>query len=248
MTYVRSQQFMALVMAMIATLACAQRSGAQSLNDLSAFSALIVTPAGALTPITYDNGQRQAEHTSLSLRYGGWSYDIDDARHDNVGVTYAHRVAGSRVSVAVTAAHLRISCVCAAWTSGGVAVTTTLWSSNSMRTTAARAVHVALDLTSGVARYAGLGHALAYASTAALDIGVGVATFKHTRMSIAVHPGVGYGRLQSVDAAGRGTRVMLGASASWRLPIGLTFDIGMQRIVLARGPTQYGGGLSWRSK
>ena len=109
-------------------------------------------------------------------------------------------------------------------------------------------MHIALDLTTGGARYSGPGHALAYASAAVLDLGVGVATFKHTRLSVSVNPGIGYGRLQSVDANGRGTRTILGASASWRMPFGLSLDVGVQRIVLVGGPTELGGGISWRGR
>lgn len=224
------------------------RANAQSFSDLAAFGGLIVSPSGAFTPIGSENGQTVAEHTALSFRYTGWRYDIDDAVHNNMAVTYAHRIGGSRFSLSLTGAYLQLACSCAVWASGGVGLKTMLWSSNSTRTTASRAAHVALDLTTGGARYSGPGHAIAKASSGVLDIGIGVATFKHTRLSIALHPGIGYGQLESVDATGHGTRALLGASMSWRMPMGLSLDVGVQRIVLAGGPTQFGGGLSWRGK
>ena len=239
-------------MVLLTTVACgvfSPRTGqAQSSNDLAAFSALIVSPSGALAPIAVDNGQRQAEHTSLAIRFGAWRYDLDDAEHQNVALTYAHRIAGTRASVSLTGAYLVLACTCSAWTSGGVAVKTTLWNSNARHTTAPRTMHIAIDLASGGARYSGVGHATAYASSGVLDVGVGLATFKHTRLAVTVNPGIGYGRLQSTDASGHGFRTLLGASVSWRTPIGLALDVGMQRVVLAGGPTAYGGGLSWHSK
>jgi hypothetical protein len=38
---------------------------------------------------------------------------------------------------------------------------------------------------------------------------------------------------------------MIGGAVSWTLTSALGIDLGMQRVIISRGPTQLGAGFSW---
>lgn len=239
----RRYSLIGLVGALCASGVLPANAVAQSANDLAAFSALIVSPVGALPPVVGDNGSRIPERASLSLRYGGWQYDVDDGMHNNVGLTLTSRIGSSRTSLSATAAHLSLNCACAVWASGGVSVRSVPWSSTS-RGPKHPAAHVAIEVAVGGARYMGGGHATARSAAAVLDIGGGIPFFGGSRLSVSVLPGLGRGSLWSADATGGGTRALLGAGASWIFPHGVSIDVGTQRVILPGGPRQIGAGLS----
>jgi hypothetical protein len=225
----------------------AREARAQSPGDLAAWDALVVTPVGALPPRVHDGLFVDAVRTELSVRYGRWRYDQDDAIHNDFGVTLARQLGVAQTEVALTAAYLSLSCgTCASWLSGGIAVHTRLI----RQTIAGDSTHeVAASLgvraSAGAARYQGEGRAAATSIAGAASIGVAFPFVWSSRISVSVLPGVGIGRFSSVDEDAYGTRPTFGASMAWALPSGLVVDVGMQRIFIDGGPNQLGAGLSW---
>ena len=213
--------------------------GAQSLKDLVAFSALVVSPVGALPPAGTEIGPR--DRTTVSLRYGSWRYDIDDGSHNNFGITVTQRIGHTRTTVSLTAALLTLNCGCSKWTSGGVGVKSVLWGRGGSGASD-RSVFAALDLAAGGARFAGAGHARALSASSSLDVGGGLPLFHGMRLSGSFMPGLGFGRFDSVEASASGFRPLIGAAASVRFGRHVSLDLGLQKIVLSGGPTQFGGG------
>lgn len=224
------------------------RAIAQSPGDLAAFNALIVSPVGALPPTAGDDGRPLPDRASLFVKYGRWRYDVNDAIHENVGLSIHHRLGSSATSVSVTGAYLSSSCDCSGWSSGGVSLTSVAWSTASLGQSRATAAHASVELMAGGARFSGAGHASAYSVAAALDLGGSLPVGHSSRFALSVIPGIGYGHLTSVDETGGGTRPVLGAAMSLTFSGGVALDIGARRIVLSGGPTQIGGGVSWHRR
>lgn len=234
------------LLAVSTALSIGRRVEAQSTGDIAAWDALMVTPVGALPPRGHDALFGDSPRTELSFRYGRWRYDIDDAIHNDFGVTVTRAFGVAHTSLSLTAAYLSLSCgTCSAWMSGGLEARTRLINrriaGDSSRDVAVSAGVVA---SGGVARFLGDGHATAGSLAGAASFGV---TFPvaSSRVSLTVLPGVGIGRFSSVDEDAYGTRPTLGASAACVLPWGMVADLGIQRIYIDGGPSQIGLGLSW---
>jgi hypothetical protein len=220
---------------------------AQSVGDLAAWDALVVTPVGALSPRQRSALYTDSARTELSFRYGRWRYDIDDAIHNNMGITYGRQLGFAHTGIAVTAAYLSLSCGgCQAWMSGGIEAQTQLYrlalGGDSLPDLAAS---LGLRTTAGAARFMGEGHAVATSASAAATFGLAFPWAWSSRILISVLPGYGVGRFSSVDETAYGTRPMLGGSMLMALPSGFVMDFGFQRIVIDGGPSQIGAALSW---
>jgi hypothetical protein len=220
---------------------------AQSTGDLAAWDALVVTPVGALPPRVHDLLFGDSARAELSVRYGRWRYDIDDAIHNDFGVTLSRQLGIGDTGIALTAGYLSLSCgTCKSWLSGGIEVQTRLI----RQTLAGDSLHeVAASLgvraSAGAARFLGDGRATATSIAGAASIGMAFPLGWSSRMSVAVLPGLGIGRFSSVDEDAYGTRPTFGASMAWALPKGIVVDLGLQRVYIEGGPTLFGGGLSW---
>jgi hypothetical protein len=223
---------------------------AQSTGDLAAWNALVVSPVGALPPRVRNGLFGDSLVTELSLHYGRWRYDMDDAIHNNLGVTAARQLGAARTDVAVTAGYLSVSCgSCAAWISAGVEAQQRLLQRD-IAGDSVRPVEASLGVrvTAGAARYVGQGGAMGSSVTGAAEISVAFPAVWSSRAAISVMPGLGIGRFSSVDETAYGTRPMLGAALAWSLRNDLMIDVGMQRIYITDGPTQLGAGLTWRTR
>lgn len=237
-----------LLLGTMLTMGMPRAARAQSLGDLAAWDALVVTPIGALPPrarLSDDAAPRE-----LSIRYGRWRYDIDDAIHNDVGVTVARDVGFAHGSVALTGAYLSLSCgTCDAWVAGGLELQSHLLHEH-IGGDSAGGVNATLGvrLNAGSARFLGDGHATALSLAGAGVLGVSLSLPRDTRLSVAVMPGVGVGRFASVDETASGTRRTYAVAAALALHHGLVLDVGFQRIVIDGGPMQLGAGLAWRAR
>ncbi|GAC1515891.1 MAG: hypothetical protein NVS1B4_08270 [Gemmatimonadaceae bacterium] len=221
---------------------------AQTVNDVAAWDALMLSPIGALPPMARNTADGDARPNELSIRYGRWRYDLDDAVHNNTGITFAHRFGLLNTELAFTGAFLSLSCgACLAWVSGGVDLHSTVWH-GSLEGTAGRTPSVSLGLRTGLggARYIGEGHAIAGSATAGVSVTGGVPFFWRSRMTAMLMPGFGFGRTASADESLHGTRPYLGAALAWTFPSGLGVDLGTQHVSMSGAPAQVGMGLAWR--
>jgi hypothetical protein len=221
---------------------------AQSASDLGAWDGLMLTPIGALPPVAREAADSGARRNELSIRYGRWRYDLDDAIHNNVGVTLSHTLDSANTEISLTGAYLSLSCsACSIWLSWGVGVRSTLWHGAVPGAPEGTAIgSVALRADVGAGRYFGEGHAVASSAAAAIALGAGVPFVWNSRLSVTALPGYGYGRLAAVDGVDSGTRPTFGAAAAWTFASGFGVDLGMERIIISGGPTQVGLGFGWR--
>jgi hypothetical protein len=215
---------------------------AQSASDRAAWNALILSPIGALAPLARDAGDDGSE-SNVWLRYGRWRYDVDDAIHNNTGVTVFRELPFASSELSITGAYLSLSCAaCPSWVSGGVGLQSSLWQHGSREEGSAS---VGLRTDVGGAHYRGESQTSAASAASALIVSVGRPFFRESHLSATVSPGFGMGRIALIDGIHNGARPTLGAALAWTFKSGLALNIGMQRIVIAGGPTQLGAGLGW---
>lgn len=216
---------------------------AQSAGDRAAWDALILSPLGALAPLSRPPVDDDGRQSNVWLRYGRWRYDVDDAIHNNTGVTVFRQVPFASSELSITAAYLSLSCAaCPSWISGGLSLQSTLWEGSALEETSAS---VGLRTEVGAAHYRGQSQTTAASAASALVVGVGLPFIRESHLSATVSPGFGMGRIALVDGIHNGARPTLGAALAWTSKSGLGLNIGMQRIVIAGGPTQLGAGIGW---
>ncbi len=220
---------------------------AQSANDRAAWNALILSPVGALAPLARDVADDDSDvprpQNDVWLRYGRWRYDVDDAIHNNVGVTVFRAVPLGESELSLTGAYLSLSCaMCPSWISGGASLESRLWQQGASEEPSAS---VGLRFDVGGAHYRGDSQTTAASATSAVVIGAGVPFIGQSHLSAAVSPGIGYGRIALVDGIHSGARRTLGAALAWTLASGVAINLGMQKIAIARAPKQIGLGLGW---
>ncbi len=216
---------------------------AQSASDRGAWDALILSPIGGLPPLARDAGDDDRPQSDLWLRYGRWKYDVDDAIHNDIGVTVFQQLPFARSELSVTGAYLSLSCAaCPSWVSGGASLQSTLWQHGDGDEPSGS---LGLRVDVGGAHYRGESETTAASATSAVVVGVGLPFIRQSHLSAAISRGIGIGRIALVDGIHTGSRPTLGAALAWTLSSGLALNLGMQRIVISGGPTQMGLGVGW---
>ena len=215
---------------------------AQSASDRGAWDALILSPIGSLAPVARDPVDDDAPQSELWLRYGRWRSSARDASHNSTAVTVFRRVPFANSELSITGAYLSLSCaMCPLWVSGGASLQSTIWQRGDSKE---RSGSVALRAEVGGAHYRGGSQTTAASAATIVVVGAGL-PIGQSRLSAAVSPGIGVGRIALVDGIHTGTRRTLGAALAWTHSSGVAVNFGMQRIMIAGGPTQLGAGLAW---
>jgi hypothetical protein len=216
---------------------------AQSAGDRAAWNAMILSPLGALAPLARAPVDDDVPQSRVWFRYGQWKYDVDDVIHSNFGVTVFRRVPLANSELSITGAYLTLSCAaCPSWVSGGVSLQSTLWQGGAEDEPFAS---VGFRTDVGGAHYRGESQTTSASATSELVVGVGHSFIRESHIAATLSPGFGMGRIALVDGIHNGYRPTLGAALAWTFMSGLGLNIGMQRIIIARGPVQWGAGLGW---
>ena len=221
-------------------------AAAQSARQLGAWDGLVLSPVGALAPIARDQGDTVSRVNELSLRYGRWRYDEDDVEHDNVGLTWSHGLGFARAQLAITGAYVLVECpTCSAWAMGGVDLQSTLWS-RSFAGANGRPIStgVGVRVSFGASHDLGGGGSTAASAAVTLPIGIALSLRKSSVLCASIVPGFGFGRISSADLAESGVLPMVGAAVAWTITSRIGVDLGVQRVIIAGGPTQVGAAFS----
>jgi hypothetical protein len=204
---------------------------------------MILSPIGALAPLVRDPVDDEARQSNVWLRYSRWKYDVNDATHNNTGVTVFRALPFASSELSITGAYLSLSCaLCPSWISGGASLQSTLWQHGTIEEGSSS---VGLRADVGGAHYRGSSETTAASATGAVVVGVGLPLTGHSHLSASVSPGIGVGRIALADGIHSGARRTLGAAIAWIHSSGLAINLGMQRIAMARGPNQVGAGIGW---
>jgi hypothetical protein len=240
--------FVANAMLLLSIAVARSRAAAQSPNPNGARDGLVLSPVGALAPMARAPVTAGASRDEIEIRYGRWRYDPDDAIHDNIGLTWTHRLNFARSRLSLTGAYSLVECpTCSAWASGAVELESTLWEYGD----AAEAPRpfrsaVSLRMNVGGAHYLGPEPSTAGSSAIVLPMTFGVALGRWSTLRASIEPGFGYGHVTGEDFASGGFLPMIGGAGSLTAGPRVAVNFGVQRVMLAGAPTVVGAGLSWK--
>jgi hypothetical protein len=216
---------------------------AQPASDRAAWDALVLSPLGGLAPIARYPVDDDARQANVWLRYGRWRYDVGDAIHNNIGITVFHELPFANSELSLTGAYLSLSCAtCPSWVSGGVGLQTTVLQSGAINE---RSGSVGLRADAGGAHYRGSSQTTAGSVAGSVVLGAGLPFIGESHLSATVSPGIAVGRIALVDGIHTGVRRTIGAALALILSSGFAVNLGMQKMVIAGGPTELGAGIGW---
>lgn len=218
---------------------------AQTLSDRAAWNAMMLSPIGALAPVSRDPLDDDEHQPGVWVRYGRWRYNADDAIHNNVGVSVFHPIPFPLESteLSVTVAYVSLSCsMCPPWISGGVGLSSTVWQAGEIDEQFAT---LGVRTEVGGAHYRGTSQTEAASLSTAIVGGVGVPLSDSWHISATVSPGIGSGRVALADGVHSGSRPTLGGAVALIHKSGLALNIGMQKVLIAGGPAEIGAALGW---
>lgn len=233
------------VAALLASAVIACSLMAQADSDRAAWNAMMVSPIGALVPLARDPLDDDARQPKVWIRYGRWRYDADDAIHNNIGVTVFQPIdlPLPASELALTAGYVSLSCsMCPPWVTGGASVSSTFWQDGEI---GERLSSIGIRADVGGAHYRGSSQtsAVSFASTMVVNFGAPMTETWHFSTTLA--PGVGMGRIALADGVHHGIRRTLGGALSLIHRSGLALNVGLQKIMIAHGPTEIGAALGW---
>ena len=221
---------------------------AQSTNDLGAWDGLMLSPVGALAPVAHAPGDLPAGATELSLRFGRWTYDSDDAVHDNVGLTWLRGIAFAHAQLSITGMYEAVECpTCSGWASGDLTLESTLWkhhaASEGLRHPE---TEIGLRFSIGGAKYLGAEASTAGSASLTVPLNISVPLWGSSLMCASLFPAYGYGHVTGADFGAGGFLPMFGAALSVTVTSRLAVNLGAQRVFIAGGPTQLGAALAFK--
>jgi hypothetical protein len=236
-------------MTVIAVVCIGSRTSlAQSTNQLGAWDGLMLSPAGALAPVAHAPGDLPAGATELSLRYGRWTYDSDDAVHDNVGLTWLRGLGFAHAQLSITGMYEAVECpTCSGWASGDVTVESTLWTHHAASEGLRHPeTEIGLRFSVGGARYLGAEASTAGSAALTVPLNISVPLWGTSLMCASLFPGYGFGHVTGADIGAGGFLPILGAAVSLTVTSRLAVNVGAQRVFIAGGPTQLGAALAFK--
>lgn len=201
-----------------------------------------------MTPLARLPGELAAGGSDISLRYGRWRYDPDDAVHDTFGLTWARGLAFWRTRVEITAAYSLAECpTCDGSAIGGIDLESRLWEhglpdgqSNPVRT------GVSLRVSLGGAKNLGADHSVAGSTAITVPLDIAFPLGRKILLGMSVQPGFGYGHIGGTEFGAGGVLPLYGASVSLHAGSRAGVHVGMERVVIDGGPTLIGAAFSWR--
>jgi hypothetical protein len=206
----------------------------------------MLSPVGAFSPVAGDPREIARGADLLTLRYGRWLYDAEDAVHDNIGLAWSRSLGFARTRLTLTGAYGLVECPsCSTLVIGGIDLQSTLFT-RSVAAPNARpaAAGVGLRVSIGGGRELSTSASTASSAAIAVPFDIAVPFGKTSLLSATLVPGFGFGRTSSADLSESGFLPMLGAAIAWTVTPSLGIDLGMQRVFIAGGPIQIGGALS----
>jgi hypothetical protein len=223
-------------------------TAAQSTGASAAWAALTLSPVGAMTPLARAPGELAAGGSDISMRYGRWRYDPDDAVHDTFGLTYARGLPFRKTRLEITGAYSLVECpTCAGSVIGGIDLESRIWEHglpdaehNPVRS------GVSVRLSLGGAKSLGADHSVAGSTAITLPLDVAFPLGRKVLLGASVQPGFGYGHIGGTEFGAGGVLPLYGASVSLHAGSRVGLHVGMERVVIDGGPTLIGAAFSWR--
>ena len=200
-----------------------------SAKDIVAYSALVLTPVGAHTPMMMPKAN------SFALRLSHFSQEGTDGTNNLAGSYFMK--AGANALVGGTVGYIMPSCDgCDGVFNAGLNLNSTLWSSTG-------GANVGLSGDFGWASEDG---ATALSAAIGVPLGFSVQQASKSSVSFFVAPAFGWGRLSDDGASESGTRPIIGAGAAWTAAGGWGLHAAFNKVMIEDGGNNFGVGFSYK--
>lgn len=223
----------------IASVARAQSNATPS--QLSGFTAILLTPIGALPSIVPAQRWVDSSRGLLALRYGRYNI-ANSPTFNNVGLSGAVAVA-RRFRAGLTVG--RRSCdVCEGSNMGSVDLSASL-----LHKPAARDIggdtDIGLQLSVGMAKARTSDvHARSFALS--VPLAVTLLQPESSLLTLFLDPSLAYGELTTNGVSDGASRFVIAAGVGYAFAFGVGAQIAAHKVVIEDGPTQLGFSLHWR--
>lgn len=222
----------------------AKASAAQS--GLAAWTAIMLSPAGALPPAPFIVDTSAPRSTQIALRNGQWRADSTDAPHNVFGLTVSRRVSASGATASAVLGYVRVACsFCKHWVFGGFGAKTPM-QTVSIAEIGARPVSLGAALRGSVGGgfTAGDQWGRALSAAGALVLDARLPCVRSSWIDLSLTPAIAAGDLSTDNLTGSGTHPMIGANVAWISSFGLGLGAGIQRV--QGGQAEPGVMLLWQ--
>ena len=219
---------------------------AQSDSEFAAWTAMMVTPFGALPPLVtpalagLTNVEVEAGN-SAEARWGRWSFGGGEEAWNNFGI------GGRGQHIGIALGYGR----CEGCEDGIVMAGLDYeWVLTPLRTEgmpAPSSLVVSLRPSGGFALATGEGTESAISIALDAPVSFPVPVGELSRIAPFIAPGLGYGRFSAddTDSTESGIRISMGAGIAFVSPGGLGFHLGWRKIFIEDGPSTFGLGVSY---
>jgi hypothetical protein len=229
----------ALAIAMVSSIADAQSTA--SVTEQAAFTAILLTPAGALPQVVHvQRAMQGTRRGDIAVRFGRYHFDQTPA-FNNLGVTGLLYVT-KRIQAGGTIG-LRSCSDCEGSRMGSLELAATLLHKPA-------AGDIGGDTDVGVQLSAGLGKAnksdvTAHSFTVSVPLAISLPQAENSSLSLFLSPSLAYGRLTNAAGTFGASRFMIGAGMGYSFAFGLGVHASAHKIIIDDSPTQYGFAMSW---
>ena len=228
------------VLLAVASIASAQSNATPS--QLNGFTAILLTPVGALPSIVPAQRWVDSSRGLLALRYGRYNIASGVGTFNNIGLSGAVTIA-RRIRAGVTIG--RRSCDgCEGSNMGSVDLAATLLHQPSSRDIGGD-TDVGLQLSAGMAK-AKTSDVHARSFAVSVPLAVTLLQPESSLLTLFLNPSLAYGSLTTNGVSDGASRFVIGAGVGYAFAFGLGAQIAVHRIVIEDGPAQLGFSLTWR--
>jgi hypothetical protein len=214
-----------------------------SASDLAAFTAIILTPAGALPQLV--RVRRTMDSTSrgeAAVRYGRYNFRNQSGAFSNIGGTAMLHFAG-RVQLGGTVGYR--SCPgCEGLKMGSVDLGLSLFRREASGEIGGD-TDIGMQVSAGMGKAAGTSDVSARSLTVSVPLAVSLPQAENSLLTLFLAPSLAYGSLKENGTTDGGSRFIVGAGLGYAFAFGLGVHASAHRIIIEDSPTQYGFALSW---
>jgi hypothetical protein len=237
----------ALLVAALAVVATEAR--AQSAQDVAAWAALSFTPIGALTPLvvvpSVKNAKAQSGHV-WGVHASEWTPSGGDAVYNFAG-SYMTGY-GQNAVVGVTGGFVQPSCSgCDGDIMGSLDVHSAMWENPMASSSASKSVlSVLVHGSLGYSHNLASGGGNSYSVAATVPVAYRMEQAAGSTIAFFLAPGFGFGNISGGGTSEHGTRPLFGGGASYTTASGTGFHLGLQKVIINGGSTNFGFAMTFR--
>jgi hypothetical protein len=208
---------------------------------LNGFTAILLTPIGALPPIVPAQRWVDSSRGLLAFRFGRYSI-TNGATFNNLGLSAAVMIA-RRFRAGATVGQ-RSCDVCQGSRMGSIDVSAVLFHKGAERDIGGD-TDIGLQLSAGMAK-AKTSDVQARSFAVSVPLAISLPQAENSLLTLFLDPTFANGSLTTAGVSDGASRFVIGAGLGYAFAFGLAAQIAAHRVAIEDSPTQLGIALNWR--